>query len=417
MKLVKGGINAPKGFLSSAARAGLKKKGDDVGLIYSESPAVADGVFTQNQIQAAPVVISKEHLRQDLMAQAIIVNSGSANSCTGQRGLKDAVKTAELVSEKLSIKKEDVLLASTGVIGKFLEMSKIEKAIPSLVKNLNEKSSSDVAKAIMTTDTFPKEFAVKVDIGGKEISIGGIAKGAGMIHPNMATMLCFITTDIYITRRALKLALETAVNKSFNAITVDGETSTNDTVFILANGAAGNKLVDKGDKGFKIFLEALETVTKELAKMIVKDGEGATKFVEIIVKNCPSYWQGLKVGKRIASSTLLKTCIYGGDPNWGRIAASLGTSGIRIKKNAFDIYLGKKQVVKNGATLGVKKEKLKDVFSAKGGSAMHSAKSGLGGKDKIVSITVDLKLGRETATVWTCDLTEEYIKINAEYAT
>jgi len=191
-----------------------------------------------------------------------------------------------------------------------------------------------------------------------------------------------------------------AVDKSFNAITVDGETSTNDTVFILANGAAENQLVDKSDRAFKVFVQALEFVAKELAKMIARDGEGATKFVEIIIKNCPSYWQGLKVGKRIASSNLLKTCIYGGDPNWGRVAASLGMSGIRLKEDAFDIYLGKKLVVRNGASCGVKKDALKGVF-----------------KGKEVSITVDLKMGKETATVWTCDLTEKYIAINAEYAT
>ena len=400
MKVQKGGLNSPKGFLCGAARAGLKKKGNDIGLIYSKFPAVADGVFTQNQIQAAPVIVSKTHLRQQLMSQAIIVNSGSANCCTGQRGMKDANRIAELTAKRLNIKKEDVLVASTGVIGKFLEMNKIEKVIPALARNLSERGSADFARAIMTTDTHPKEFAVRINIGGKEVSIGGAAKGSGMIHPNMATMLCFITTDIYITRRALKIALETAVNKSFNAITVDGETSTNDSVIILANGAAGNKLIDKADRGFKIFSEALEAVTRELAKMIVRDGEGATKFVTITIKNCPSYWQGIKIGRRIASSSLLKTCIYGQDPNWGRVAASLGMCGVRIKEDAYDIYLGGKKVVKNGVNAGIKKEQLKDVF-----------------KGKDIEITVDLKIGRETAQIWTCDLTEEYIKINSEYAT
>jgi glutamate N-acetyltransferase / amino-acid N-acetyltransferase len=400
MKVIKGGVNAPKGFLSSSARAGFKKKGDDVGLIYSEFAAVADGVFTQNQVEAAPILISKTHLKQDLMAQAIIVNSGCANCCTGPRGLKDASRMAELAAKELGVKKEDVLVASTGLIGKFLEMDKIENAIPPLVKGLNKKGSLSFARAIMTTDTFPKEIAVKFDIGGKEVSIGGVCKGAGMIHPNMATMLCFITTDIYITRRALKLALEEAVNKSFNAITVDGETSTNDCVLVLANGAAGNGLIDKMDKEFNVFAQALETVTQELAKMIVKDGEGATKFVEILIKNCPTYWQGLKVGKRIASSSLLKTCIYGGDPNWGRVVASLGTSGIRIKKDSYDVYLGKKLVVRNGVTLGVRKDQLKGAF-----------------KGNTIDITVDLKLGKETAKVWTCDLTEKYVALNAEYET
>jgi len=400
MKTQKGGICAPKGFLSSSVKCGLKKKTDDLGLIYSKFPAVGDGVFTQNQIQAAPVVISKLHLKESLMAQAIVVNSGSANCCTGQQGLKDAGMTTELIAKQLGLKKEDVLVASTGLIGSFLNMEKVKKGIPALVKGLNQTKSSNFAKAIMTTDTFPKEFVVKIKIDGKEVHIGAAAKGAGMIHPNMATMLCFITTDIYITRRALKLALEEAVNKSFNAITVDGETSTNDSVFILANGAAGNKLIDKADKGFKTFSNALEQVMQELAKMIVKDGEGSTKFATIIVKNCPTYWQGLKVGKRIASSNLLKTCIYGGDPNWGRIVAALGTCGIRIKKDSYDIYMGNEKVVKNGIGTGRKTQQSKNLF-----------------KKKEIDITVDLKMGKETAKVWTCDLTEKYVKINAEYPT
>jgi glutamate N-acetyltransferase/amino-acid N-acetyltransferase len=400
IKTVKGGLNAPKGFLTSAVRAGFKKKGNDMGLIYSEFPAVGDGVFTLNQVEAAPIIVSKQHLKEDLMSQAIIVNSGCANSCTGERGLKDAARMCELAAKGLGLKKEDVLVASTGVIGRFLDMTRIEKAIPALVKGLNKKGSANLARAIMTTDTHPKEAAVRFRIGSHDITIGAAAKGAGMIHPNMATMLSFVTTDIYITRRALKLALETAVNKSFNAVTVDGETSTNDCVLVLANGAAGNSLIDKTDRDFKVFTEALTLVTQELAKMIARDGEGASKFIEIEVRNCPSYWQAVKAGKRIATSALLKTAIYGGDPNWGRIAASLGTCGIRIKEGRFDIYLGKKQVVKNGVTLNVKKQQLKDAF-----------------RGKEINIAVDLKMGRESARVWTCDLTEEYIKINAEYET
>lgn len=400
MKTVKGGINAAKGFLAGAVRAGFKKKGNDMALIYSEVPAVADGVFTQNQVEAAPVTVSKMHLRQDLLAQAIVVNSGSANCCTGQRGIRDAIKTAQLVARDLKIKTEDVLVASTGMIGRFLDMGKIERAHAALARKLSPRGSSDAARAIMTTDTFAKEIAVGINIGGRDVHIGGIAKGAGMIHPNMATMLCFITTDIYITRRALKVALEAAVSRSFNAITVDGETSTNDCVLILANGAAGNKLIDKSDKEFKVFADALGYVAQELAKMIVKDGEGASKFVEITVKNAPSYLQALKIGRRIASSTLLKCCIYGGDPNWGRIVSALGSSGARIKKDSFDVFLGKRRVVRNGAASGAKKESLKNAF-----------------RSKEIAITVDLKSGRETAVVWTCDLTEEYIKINAEYET
>ncbi|MEI8176853.1 MAG: bifunctional glutamate N-acetyltransferase/amino-acid acetyltransferase ArgJ [Candidatus Omnitrophota bacterium] len=400
MKIVKGGIHAAQGFLSASARAGLKTKGDDIGLIYSKTPAVSDGVFTQNQVQAAPVIISKAHLKQDLMSQAIVVNSGCANCCTGEKGLKDAHRIAELVAKALAIKKEDVLLASTGIIGQPLDMAKIEKAIPQLIKAMSDDGSLRLAKTIMTTDTVPKEYAVRVSIGGKEVSIGGIAKGAGMIHPNMATMLCFLTTDVYITRRALKRALESAVDRSFNAITIDGDMSTNDSVFVMANGAAANRLLDKNDPDYRVFTEALEHVTRELAKMLVRDGEGATKFVEIIIKNCPSYWQGVKIGKKVASSNLLKTAIYGCDPNWGRIVASLGASGVRLHGNKFDVYLGKKLVVKDGAATFVKKDHLAKAFAG-----------------KEIAITIDLKQGSDEARVWTCDLTEEYIKINAEYET
>jgi len=401
MKIIRGGITAPKGFVCGAARAGLKKKGDDVCLIYSLFPAVADGVFTQNQVEAAPVTVSRAHLRQDLLAQAVIANSGCANCCTGERGLKDAARMAAAAARHLGIKKEDVLVASTGVIGRYLAIRKIEKIMPGLVKKLNQKNSLQVAKAIMTTDTFAKEYAVEIKVGHQaNVRIGAVAKGAGMIHPNMATMLCFITTDIYISRRALKSALQAATARSFNAVTVDGDMSTNDSVIILANGAAGNQLVDKDDREFKVFAQALELVMKELAAMIVRDGEGATKFIEIEVKHCPSEWQALKIGRRIASSALFKTCVYGGDPNWGRVAAALGSAGVRIKRDRFDIYLGRRQVVKNGVTLGVDKSELKDAF-----------------RGKEVRVCVDLKMGRESATVWTCDLTEKYIKINAQYPT
>ncbi|MBI4336166.1 MAG: bifunctional glutamate N-acetyltransferase/amino-acid acetyltransferase ArgJ, partial [Candidatus Omnitrophica bacterium] len=378
----------------------LKKRGDDLGLIYSELPAVADGVFTQNAVKAAPVILSKQHLKQDMMAQAVIANSGCANCCTGQRGMRDAATMAELAGKDLGLKKEDVLVASTGVIGTFLDIKKIRQAIPGLVKGLSAGGSPDFARAVMTTDTFPKEIAVKFNIGQKEVAIGAVAKGAGMIHPNMATMLCFITTDIYITRRALKLALEEAVNRSFNAISIDGETSTNDCVLILANGASGNDLIDKTGGGFTRFCEALNRVTEDLARMIVRDGEGATKFVEIVVKGAPSHWQGVKVGRRIASSTLFKTCVYGGDPNWGRVVASLGAAGIRIREDSFDVYLGGQQVVKNGLAQNVNRENLRKVFKA-----------------KEIVVTVDLKLGKDTARVWTCDLTEKYIEINSEYST
>ncbi|MFH1847586.1 MAG: bifunctional ornithine acetyltransferase/N-acetylglutamate synthase, partial [Candidatus Omnitrophota bacterium] len=266
--------------------------------------------------------MSRKHLREGVLARAIIANSGNANSCTGQRGYKDAIAMANMAAKSLGkkadIKPEDVLVASTGHIGRFLDVSKIKKAMPALIRGLSGTGSERAAKAIMTTDTKPKQVSVKVKIGSSDVVIGGIAKGAGMIHPNLATMLCFITTDAYITRRGLRLALQTAAETSFNAISVDGDMSTNDSVMALANGLAKNSLIDKAGKDFAVFSQALGFVCLELAKMIVKDGEGASKFVEIHIKNAPDIRRAVRAGKAVAASNLLKTCVYGGDPNWGR---------------------------------------------------------------------------------------------------
>jgi len=396
---IKGGVAAPKDFKVAAINCGIKRKRKDIALIISTVPAVACGLFTQNRVKAAPILVTKEHLKKTI-AQAIIVNSGNANCCTGEKGLKDAHLMAQAAAKELGFHKEDLLVASTGVIGKPLPMDKIKSAIPQLVKKLHKDSGSDVAEGIMTTDKVTKEIAVRVRIKGKDVAIGGVAKGAGMIHPNMATMLCFITTDAYITRRALKIALVNAVDKSFNAVSVDGDMSTNDCVLALANGSAGNKLLDKKDKEFAIFSDALAYITDYLAKAMIRDGEGATKFVEIIVKNTKTILDAKRIANKVATSTLFKTALFGEDPNWGRIAACAGSSGVIFDSDDLDIYIGDVRVVKNGE-----------------GSSKHNAEIKKLFKNREIDVTIDLNNGKKAYRMWTCDLSSDYVKINADYTT
>lgn len=413
MKKISGGITAPLGFKASGIYCGIKKavfglsrQPKDLGLIYGEVPAVSAGVFTTNRIKAAPVVISQKHLKQKF-SRAIIVNSGNANCCTGKKGMLDALAMAKAAARALRLKKEQVLVASTGVIGQMMPMEKIVSHISRLVSLLNKKDN-DFTQAIMTTDQFPKQIAVSINLGGKKVTIGAAAKGAGMINPNMATMLCFITTDCSITKPMLKEALRICVNNTFNAITVDGDMSTNDTVLILANGLAKNKVIDRKNSDFNKFVEALTFVNSLLAEMIVKDGEGATKFIKIIVRKAKSKVAAQKIAKQVANSNLVKTTIYGSDPNWGRIAAACGASGVAFNPHKLDIYLGGVRVLNRGqpCTRTVHGQpvnlnhKLKDVF-----------------KRKEVDITIGLNNGQEEATAFTCDLTLDYIKINAHYRT
>ena len=305
MKVIEGGITAAKGFKANALNCGIKRIKPDLALIYSEVPAIACGMFTQNKIQAAPVKVTKEHLKK-MTTQAIIINSGNANCCTGERGRIDALSMTEAVAKNFGFEAEDVLVASTGVIGKHLAIAKIKTHIPQLVKGLNNKAGHKVAQAIMTTDKTTKEIAVEVKLKKRTIKIGAVAKGAGMIDPNMATMLCFITTDAHITRRALKIALKNAVDKSFNAISVDGDMSTNDSVIAMANGAAGPELIDKNNEDFKKFSDAMDFITEDLAKKIVKDGEGATKFVEILIKGAASDSGARRTAKKLRIRSFLK---------------------------------------------------------------------------------------------------------------
>jgi len=402
MKFVDGGVCAAKGFLAASVYSGIKQNilSKDLAIIFSEVPSVAAGLFTTNKVQAACVAVSKAHLKNN-KAQAIIVNSGNANCCTGKQGLLDALQMAKVTAKTLNIKPEDVLVASTGVIGKAMPMGKVINNIPLIARKLNIKDSTEAAHAIMTTDTVKKELAVSFKIGKHAVTIGGIAKGSGMIHPNMATMLCFITTDAAIDAQALKAALKYSVNNSFNCISVDGDMSTNDMVLILANASAKNRLITiKTKEAFEEFKAGLFELTKSLAKMIAKDGEGATKLVEVLVKGAKGEKDARYAARSICNSPLVKTAIYGQDANWGRVAAAVGYSKAAVSEKSLSIYFGDTKILSNGKPLNPDENKLKSILS-----------------EKEIKITVDLGLGRSSATMWTCELSEEYIRINAKYRT
>ncbi len=392
----------PKGFLFSTVEAAIKKPGrKDLALIFSEKEAVISGVFTKNKIKAAPVKLDMKRIKRG-KGRAIIVNSGNANACTGKQGMKDALAMAELTAKELNITSSDVYVCSTGVIGTPMPMDKISKKIPELAKNLGKATFDDVASAIMTTDSFPKIISKTIKIGKRSGTIAAVCKGAGMICPNMATMLCFIITDFDVERSTLNRALKDAVNVSFNKITVDGDMSTNDTVLIMANGLAGNDTIkfsrDK-DSDYISFFNTLSDITYELSKMIVKDGEGATKVIEIEVRNAKSFKDAERAAFGIANSMLFKTAMYGNDANWGRIMAALGYSNIMIKEEKVDISFNGLKVVSKGLSTGKDKE----------------ANERLKGKE--IKVVVDLHMGKGNAKVLTCDLTEQYVKINAEYRT
>lgn len=393
-------IPVPQGFRFSAVEAGIKYKNrKDLALIFSEAPATVAGVFTKNQIKAAPVVLTKRRIRSGT-ASAVLINSGNANACTGKKGLEDAVYLSELISEKLKVPKRQILVSSTGVIGTPLPVNRIERALGELIHGLETGSIEDVAKAIMTTDTFPKTAYAHLKAGRKLYTISGIAKGAGMIAPNMATMLSFILTDITITPGALSTALQDAVSETFNCITVDGDMSTNDMVIVMANGLAGGTVIQEHSKRFKTFRKLLYDVMDKLARMIASDGEGATKLVTIRVKGANSKAEARKAALTVANSPLVKTAIYGHDANWGRIMAALGRSGARLRENSISIKINNIGVVKNGLATG------RDSLA---GNSIKSSKE--------VLIDIVLGTGLFSHRIYTCDLTEEYIRINAEYRT
>lgn len=392
-------VIAPKGFLFSTTEAAIKKPGrKDLALIFSERESIVSGMFTTNNIKAAPVKLDMKLIKSG-KGQAIIINSGNANACTGKQGLADALEIAKITAERLGIKTNMVYVCSTGVIGIPLPMDRIRPKIIELVNSLRNETITDIATAIMTTDTFPKIASRVIKINNKAVIISAVCKGAGMICPNMATMLCFILTDANIDKSALDIALKMAVQRSFNRITIDGDMSTNDTVLIMANGLANNPLIKKNSKEFNKFVSVLSEITYELSKMIVKDGEGATKLVEIEVKNAKSDKDAEKGAFAIANSLLVKTAIYGNDANWGRIMAALGYSGIAIKEEKTDIFLNGIKIVNNGVGTGSDKQANERL------------------KSKEIKIVVDLHLGKCVAKVLTCDITEDYVKINAEYRT
>ncbi len=392
-------IKVPKGFLFSTAEAAIKKPGrKDLALIYSEIEAVAAGMFTVNAVKAAPVKLDMKRIRSG-KGQAIIVNSGNANACTAEQGMKDAMEMTALTAGALGLKAGSVYVCSTGVIGTPMPMERIRLKIPRLSGSLGRSTIEDVAAAIMTTDTFPKVVSRKIKVDGSFITMSGICKGAGMICPDMATMLCFLMTDAVIEHSALDSALRNAVEQSFNLITVDGDMSTNDTVLMLANGMAGNAVIRESSAAFERFSSALLQITLELSELIIKDGEGASKFVKVVVRNARNNEEAKKGAFAIANSMLVKTALYGNDANWGRIFAALGYSGMAIREDKTDILLNGIRVANKGKSTGRDKE----------------ANERLRGRDII--ITADLHLGKGAATVLTCDLTEEYIKINAEYRT
>ena len=395
--IASGNITSVSGFLAGAVHAGIKSKDElDLAILCSEVTCKATGVFTTNQIKSAPVVLSQRHISKG-RGQAIVVNSGCANACTGEQGLMDAMAMANLAAAKLGISPEKVLVASTGVIGVPLPMDRIRAAIPGIKPT--KKGGHDFCRAIMTTDTKPKEIAIRVDSNEGQFTVGGVAKGAGMIHPGMATMLCFVTTDAMVSADFLRAALHSAVDCSFNMISVDGDTSPSDCVLLLANGLAGNELLDfdNGDA----FQQALITVCTHLAKSVARNGEGATKLIEVTVERAEDDVWARQAARTVASSPLVKAAIHGNDPNWGRIVAALGRSGARVREERLDVYLNEVCVMKQGSFSPCNKA---DIVSS------------LTSRD-VVLIKLCLNLGDGKATAWGCDLSEEYVTINSAYTT
>ncbi|MFH1381309.1 MAG: bifunctional glutamate N-acetyltransferase/amino-acid acetyltransferase ArgJ [Chloroflexota bacterium] len=401
MNFVSGGtITSPQGFRAGATYAGIKKKTPrvlDLSMLYAEVPCVTAGVFTTNKIKSAPVILNQEKLKRG-RAVAIIANSGCANASTGEQGLSDAARMADLAANALGAEPEDVFVASTGVIGQPLPIKLIEAGIKQIV--LSREGGHDMARAIMTTDTRPKEIAITAAIGGKQFTIGGIAKGAGMIHPNMATMFCFLTTDAVVEAGFLKSALRQAADLSFNMISVDGDTSPSDTVLILANGLAGNKPITQRSQGAKIFQEALDRACIYLAKAIAGDGEGATKLIQVTVNGAASLADARVTARTVVNSPLVKTAVNGGDPNWGRIVVAAGRSGAELIENKLDLAIGEVNVLEGGRPLNYSEASVAQVFNR-----------------KEVPITLDLNLGNASATAWGCDLSKEYVTINSQYMT
>jgi glutamate N-acetyltransferase/amino-acid N-acetyltransferase len=393
-----GGITAVPGIFGAGLHCGIKAtSARDLALVYSSAPATVAGVFTTSRILGAPVKITRERVKGGV-AQAIVASSGCSNVCTGEQGLRDAREMTEVVARELRIPEARVLVASTGIIGRYLPMDRIRPALPRLVKSLSPRpeGSRHAAEGIMTTDTHPKEAALRVEIGGRPVTIGAIAKGTGMIHPMMATMFCFVATDLAVARDAAHPALRRAVNGSFNRISVDGDRSTSDTVLLLANGLAENRPLTRGDRRLRVFQQALDALTQRLAVMLVKDGEGATLLADIHVRGAKTRRDAEVAARSLANSPLFKTSLAGRDPNWGRIMSAIGATGIALQEEKVSIWYGEEQVAAAGKPKeGVRWERVK--------AELAKAE---------VTLTVDLGLGGGHDHVWTCDLTQDYVKIN-----
>lgn len=400
-----GGVTAVPGILAGGVAAGIKPSGKkDLALIYSSTPARVAAVFTSNQVKGAPVLVSLDHARGGV-AQAIVASSGCSNVCTGERGLRDAREMTTLVGDLLRVPASHVLVASTGVIGVPLPMDKIRAALPRLVKALSPQGGRSAAEAILTTDTRSKEAALRIEVVGRPVTIGGMAKGVGMIEPHLATMFCFVATDAVIARDALAPVVRRAVDRSFNRITVDGDQSTSDTVAVLANGLAENRPLATGTPGLRQFAGGLETLMTRLARMLVGDGEGATKLVAVAVRSAASRRDALAAARSVAGSLLVKTAINGQDPNWGRIMMALGKSPARVRPETVAITLGdgrlSERLVERGMLReGVRLDRVREIMGA-----------------REYEIAIDLGLGRGEDRVWTCDLSEEYVRINGKYTT
>lgn len=398
MNIINGGVTAPDGFFATGVACGIKKNGKkDLAIICSEDTAAAAGVFTKNRVKGHSLQITMEHIKNGY-ANAIIINSGNANACVGEQGNRDAREIAALAAELLECGPENILLGSTGVIGMPLNMDAIRAGIPELIENMDPDGGHDAEEAIMTTDLIPKEVAVEFEIEGTTVRIGSMAKGSGMIHPNMATMIGVITTDANISKKLLDKALKDVVTHTFNRVSVDGDTSVCDMVLIMANGQADNEYIAEEGQGYEIFRDALELVCTSLSRMIAKDGEGATKLVEIVAQGAATEEDAYKVVSTIAKSPLVKTAIFGEDANWGRILTAAGYSEAQFDPEKVDIYLGELMVCENGTALAFDEGKAKEILS-----------------EKEVKITIALNQGEFSDRMWTCDFSYDYVKINGSY--
>lgn len=404
IKVISGGVTAPKGYQAIGIAAGIKKKRKDMALIYSETPCQAAGTFTTNIVKAAPVKWDQSIVYGNKTAQAVVINSGIANACTGAEGYGYCQQTAKKAAELFGIQEQEVLVASTGVIGKQLPMDKITAGIETMhgMLSKSEAAGTLAAEAIMTTDTVKKEIAVEVTLGQKTVTVGGMCKGSGMIHPNMCTMLSFVVTDAAISQELLQKALSENIKDTYNMISVDGDTSTNDTCLLLANGMAGNKMVTQEDEDYRAFCEALNYVNTYLAKCMAADGEGATALFEVKVIGAQDKAQAVTLAKSVVTSTLTKAAIFGHDANWGRILCAMGYSGAQFDPEKTDLYFesaaGKLQIIENGVATDYSEEEATKILS-----------------EKEVTAIADVKMGDASATAWGCDLTYDYVKINADY--